>query len=145
KISNLILASPDLDVDVFRRQVAEMGPDRPRVTIFVSRHDRARALSSLLAGGVTRVGAVDLTRLENVAELEASPGIVVLDLSALRTIHPLNHSKFATSPAVVRLLGDRLIAGEQIGDSDVSAATAAQAVGSVVAAPIVLLTGGLSN
>ncbi len=145
KISNLILASPDLDVDVFRRQVEEMGLDRPRITIFVSRHDRALALSSLLAGGVTRVGAVDLTRPENVAELEASPGIVVLDLSALRTSDPLNHSKFATSPAVVRLLGDRLIAGEQIGDSDVSAATAAQAVGSVVAAPIVLLTCGLSN
>ncbi len=107
--------------------------------------DRALALSSLLAGGVTRVGAVDLTLPENVAELEASPGIVVLDLSALRTSDPLNHSKFATSPAVVRLLGDRLIAGEQIGDSDISAATAAQAVGSVVAAPIVLLTGGLSN
>ncbi len=114
KISNLILASPDLDIDVFRRQVAEMGADRPHITIFVSRHDRALALASLIAGGVTRVGAVDLTRPEN-------------------------------SPAVVRLLGDRLIAGEQIGDSDINAATAAQAVGNVVATPIVLFTGGLRN
>ncbi|MGO9421487.1 hypothetical protein [Roseiarcus sp.] len=45
----------------------------------------------------------------------------------------------------MRLLGDRLIAGEQIGDSDINAATAAQAVGNVVAAPIVLFTGGLRN
>jgi esterase/lipase superfamily enzyme len=145
KISNLILASPDLDIDVFRRQVAEIGADRPHITIFVSRHDRALALSSLIAGGVTRVGAVDLTRPENVAELESAPGVVVLDLSALQTSDALNHSKFATSPAVVRLLGDRLIAGEQIGDSDISAAAAAQAVGNVVAAPIVLFTGGLRN
>ena len=145
KISNLILASPDLDIDVFRRQVAEMGADRPHITIFVSRHDRALALASLIAGGVTRVGAVDLTRPENVAELESAPGVVVLDLSALRTSDALNHSKLATSPAVVRLLGDRLIAGEQIGDSDINAATAAQAVGNVVAAPIVLFTGGLRN
>jgi hypothetical protein len=42
-------------------------------------------------------------------------------------------------------VGDRLIAGEQIGDSDVSAVTAAQAVGSVVTAPIVLFTGGPGN
>ena len=145
KISNLILASPDLDIDVFRRQVAEMGPDRPLITIFVSRHDRALALSSLIAGGVTRVGAVDLTRPENVAELESAPGIVVLDLSALQTSDRLNHSKFATSPDVVRLLGDRLIAGQQIGAADIGAGAAAQAVGNVVAAPIVLFTGVLGN
>jgi len=94
---------------------------------------------------IARVGAVDLTRPEKVAQLEATPGIAVLDLSALRTSDPLNHSKFATSPAVVRLLGDRLIAGQQIDDSDVSAAGAAEAVGNIMAAPIVLFTGGLSN
>jgi esterase/lipase superfamily enzyme len=54
--------------------------------------------------------------------------VVVLDLSALRTSDRLNRSKFATSPAVVRLLGDRLIAGQQIDDSDINAAGAAQAL-----------------
>jgi hypothetical protein len=57
----------------------------------------------------------------------------------------VNHSKFATSPAVVRLLGDRLIAGQQIDGSDINAAGAAPAVRGVVAAPIVLLIGGLRN
>jgi esterase/lipase superfamily enzyme len=149
KISNLILASPDLDIDVFRRQVAEIGPDRPQITIFVSRNDRALRLSSLIAGGVARVGAVDLTRPENVAELESAPGIVVLDLSALRTSDSLNHSKFAKSPAVVRLLGDQLIAGQEIDDPSVSVASAAETVGNVVgsaaAAPIILFTGGVRN
>ena len=84
KISNVILASPDLDVDVFRRQIQEMGPDRPLITVFVSREDRALRLSALIAGGITRVGAVDLTEPQYVAELEATPGVVVLDLSALR-------------------------------------------------------------
>jgi esterase/lipase superfamily enzyme len=143
KISNVILASPDLDIDVFRRQVEEMGRDRPRITIFVSRHDRALALSRLLAGGVTRLGAVDFSRPENVAELEAAPGVVVLDLSALQTSDWLSHSKFAESPEVVRLLGDRLIAGQQIDDSDINAAGAAEAVGGVVTALIALFIGGL--
>jgi esterase/lipase superfamily enzyme len=149
KVSNVILASPDLDIDVFRRQVAEMGRGRPRITIFVSRHDRALRISSLLAGRVARVGAVDLSEEANVAKLETAPGIVVLDLSALRGSDTFNHSKFATSPPVVRLLGDRLIAGQEINDPELGAAFAAQAfgdvVGSVAAAPIVLLSGGARN
>jgi esterase/lipase superfamily enzyme len=148
KISNVILASPDLDVDVFRRQVMEIGYDRPRITIFISRHDRALHVSSLLAGQVARVGALDLTQAENVARLESSmPGIVVLDLSALQSGDALKHSKFATSPAVVQLLGERLISGQEIQDPEVGAVVAAHTLGDVVgnvaAAPIVLFMGGL--
>ncbi len=143
KISNVILASPDLDVDVFRRQVQEMGPDRPLITVFVSREDRALRLSALLAGGITRVGAVDLTEPQYVAELEATRGVVVLDLSALSTSDPLNHSKFATSPQVVQLLGDSLTAGQPFDTSGAVLVKAADAiggaVGSVAVAPIVLL------
>jgi len=145
KISNVVLASPDLDVDVFRRQVREMGSDRPRITIFVSRHDRALRLSSFIAGGIDRVGAVDLTQPQNVAALEAAPGIVVLDLSALRTSDRLNHSKYATSPEVVRLLGDKLIAGQTFDPAGAGVVTAADAIGGAVgglaAAPIVLFAG----
>lgn len=144
KISNLILASPDLDVDVFRKQLREMGPDRPRVTIFVSQHDRALRLSALIAGGIDRVGAVDLSRPENVASLEQAPGVVVLDLSALQSDF-LAHSKFATSPEAVRLLGDRLIAGQGLDGSEAGVVNAADAfggaLGGVAAAPILLFTG----
>ena len=76
----MILASPDLDIDVFRRQVREMGESRPLITVFVSRNDHALRLSALLAGGIERVGAVDLTEPQNVAALELAPGVVVLDL-----------------------------------------------------------------
>lgn len=142
KISNVILASPDLDVDVFRRQVQEMGLDRPRITIFVSRQDHALRLSALLAGGITRVGAVDLTEPRYVAELEATPGVAVLDLSGLSTSDPLNHSKFVTSPEVVQLLGDSLVAGKPFDRSGAVFANAADAiggaVGGVAVAPIVL-------
>ncbi len=142
KISNVILASPDLDVDVFRRQLQEMGPDRPLITVFVSREDHALRLSALLAGGITRVGAVDLTDPQTVAELEATPGVVVLDLSGLSTSDPLNHSKFATSPEVVQLLGDSLVAGKPFDRSGAVFTNAADAiggaVGGVAVTPIVL-------
>jgi len=149
KIHNVILASPDLDIDVFRRQVAELGEPRPRITIFVSRHDRALEASSLIAGRVARVGALDLSRKENVAQLEAATGIVVLDLSALQGGDALNHGKFATSPEIVKLLGDRLIAGQTIDETSVTGTDAAQVFGSAVATvvttPIMVFTGGVRN
>src|SRR5262249_12155081 len=136
-------------IDVFRRQATEIGPDRPRITIFISRHDRALQISGLLAGRVARVGAVDLTQAENVARLESMPGVVVLDLSALQSGDSLNHSKFATSPAVLKLLGERFVTGQEIEDPEIGAVVAAHrlgdVVGSVAAAPIVLFTGGLRN
>ena len=146
KISNLILASPDLDLDVFRRQVQEMGPERPLITVFVSRNDKALRVSSLLAGGIARVGAIDLTDPDKIAELESARGVVVLDLTALRTSDRLNHSKFSTSPEVVRLLGDRLIAGRGLSGADGDLVTAADAIGGAVSrvalTPIVLFAGG---
>jgi hypothetical protein len=57
KIQNIILAAPDLDIDVFRQQLADMGPDRPKFTIFVSRDDRALRVSRRISGNVDRLGA----------------------------------------------------------------------------------------
>lgn len=115
KIENVILAAPDLDVDVFRQQLADMGPNRPKFTIFVSSDDRALKLSRRISGNVDRLGAIDISDPQYHALLERE-GITVLDLSALRGGDRLNHSKFAQSPEVVRLLGDRLIAGQTVTD-----------------------------
>src|SRR6476660_5051732 len=56
KIQDVMLASPDIDVDVFRRQIAEIdaGPRPAQFTLFVSRDDRALGLSSFLAKDSTR-------------------------------------------------------------------------------------------
>lgn len=142
KITNVVLASPDLDIDVFERQVQDLGPKRPHLTLFVSRNDQALGVSRLLSGQVTRVGAVDLTNPAYSARLEQATGIVVLDLTALQGGDALNHSKFATQPDMVRLLGDRLMAGQSISDDVTPGSTAVQAVGgavgTVVAAPFQL-------
>ncbi|GGC76950.1 alpha/beta hydrolase [Chelatococcus reniformis] len=146
KITDVILASPDLDVDVFERQVAEMGPKRPHITIFVSRNDRALGLARLIAGRVTRVGAVDLTDAAYRDRLDAAAGVVVVDLTGLSSGDPLNHSKFATSPAVVQVLGEQLLRRQPGDDSSNRAADVAQtlgaALGSAVAAPILVFSGG---
>ncbi|MBD8652542.1 alpha/beta hydrolase [Rhizobium sp. CFBP 13726] len=118
KITNVILASPDLDVDVFTNQFSALGPKHPKFTLFVSRDDRALNLSRRISGNIDRLGQVDPTVEPYRTEFEKA-GITVLDLTALKGNDPLNHGKFASSPDVVKLIGNRLIAGQEVTDSDV--------------------------
>ncbi|QPB20052.1 alpha/beta hydrolase [Rhizobium sp. 007] len=127
KINNVILASPDLDVDVFGRQFVSLGEERPHFTIFVSRDDRALALSRRISGNVDRLGQIDPSAEPYRSKLEAA-GITVLDLTKLKGGDRLNHGKFAESPEVVKLIGDRLIAGQTITDSQVGLGEAVGAV-----------------
>ncbi len=147
KIQNVILASPDLDVDVFGQQLQEIGQPRPKFTLFVSRDDRALQLSKRISGNIDRLGQIDPSQEPYRSQLEKA-GITVLDLTALRGGDRLNHGKFAESPEVVKLLGNRLIAGQTVTDSRVGlgeglgaiALGTAQTVGSAasvaVSAPI---------
>jgi esterase/lipase superfamily enzyme len=137
KITNVILASPDLDIGVFRKQLADIGPKRPPITIFVSQEDRALQLSAFLARGLTRLGAVDASREEYQKELQTVSGITILDVTELRSGDRINHSAYTESPYLVRLIGDRLIRGEIVTEEDVSPAeTAANAASNLLTAPI---------
>jgi esterase/lipase superfamily enzyme len=128
KISNLILASPDLDVGVFRRQVEDMGPKRPQITLFTAQHDRALQLSRFIARGATRLGGIDPTQAEYHRQLAGLAGLTVIDLSAVQAGDRFNHDLFAASPDAVRLIGGRLLQGQVITDSDVPGPLAAAGV-----------------
>ncbi len=105
KIRNVVLASPDIDVDVFRRQLIEMGPRRPQFTIFASRSDRALAVSNWISGDVDRVGAADLRPYAS--ELKQL-GITIVDTTNIKAGDALVHNTFADNPEMVQLLGQRL-------------------------------------
>lgn len=150
KIANVMLAAPDVDIDVFRTQIAEMEGKRPRFTVFVSQDDRALAVSRRVWGSTARLGAIDPDVEPYRTELAATD-ITVLNLTKLRTGDRLNHGKFAESPEVVKLIGTRLIAGQPITDSrvgvgdrliQVTAGTAAAvgtAAGLAISAPIAVV------
>ena len=102
KLGYVILASPDIDVDVFKKQMIRYGkPDKP-FAILLSSYDGAQMLSSLLSCVKPRVGDYG-----NAADL-ASYGVSVVDLSQAKGGDRLNHAKFADNPILVQLLGDRL-------------------------------------
>jgi len=98
KFKNIMLASPDIDVDVFRRQIAEIenGHAAPPITLFVAQDDKALGLSKLIAGDEPRLGAVDPTQ-------EA-------------TDDPARHGKFASAD-VVHAIGVRLASGQTLSDA----------------------------
>ena len=54
-----MLVAPDVDVDVFRKQIRRMGKARPRFALFVSQDDKALKLSETIWGGVPRLGEID--------------------------------------------------------------------------------------
>jgi esterase/lipase superfamily enzyme len=150
KIKTLMLAAPDVDVDVFRRQIAEIGNSGPQTTLFVSQDDRALAVSRRVWGDIPRLGAINPTTEPYKTEL-ADEKITVIDLTKLKTDDSLNHAKFASSPEVVQLIGQRLASGQTVTDTRVglgdriagvatgAAATVGSAAGLVLSAPIAVV------
>lgn len=119
KIHNVILASPDIDIQVFAKQYVEMGEPRPKFTIFVSQDDKALAVSSFITGKVSRLGAINPAEEPYRSKLEKA-GITAVDLTTLDTEDSLSHGKFAESPAIVQLIGQRLMKGQTLTDSNIT-------------------------
>ncbi len=101
-IDNIMLAAPDIDIDLFRTQIAVLPPAiREKMYILISDDDSALRFSSRIAGGIPRVGAADALELEPL-------GVTVIDLSAIEDTTSTSHNKFASSPEVVQLVGEGL-------------------------------------
>ena len=105
KLGDVMLAAPDIDLGVFRQQMTRLG-SAARVSIFVSRDDRALSLSSRLAGDRPRVGAMDPKNTQDAADLRKL-GVRVYDLSGISNGF-IGHAAYADAPAVIRSIGAQL-------------------------------------
>lgn len=93
KLGGIVLASPDVDIDLFTRGVERLGADAQKITVISSTSDRALALSSRIAGGVIRAGAADRGRLEAL-------GVRVADATDYGG-GLINHDLFLSNPEVL--------------------------------------------
>ena len=77
KIKLVLLADPDVDIDVSREQIAAMGPDRPHIVLFVSEDDRALAASKEV-WGAPRLGAInpDIEPYKSMLDRRISPSSI---------------------------------------------------------------------
>lgn len=104
KLGDVMLAAPDIDLAVFRQQLARL--QNTRVSIFVSRADRALSLSSRIAGDRPRVGAMDPNNPRDAAQLQEL-GVRVYDLSSF-SAGIIGHAAYADTPDVIRSIGAQL-------------------------------------
>ncbi len=101
RLDNIMLASPDIDLDLFKSQLERLSKKERNFTIFVSRDDAALGFARRISGGVDRVGGADAAELEGL-------GVTVIDLTQIDNSSSGSHSKFAGSPEVVQLIGTSL-------------------------------------
>ncbi len=98
KARNVVLTSPDIDIDLFKAQLRSLPAQGRNIIVLVSQDDRALRASRRVAGGVTRVGQMPATEL-------AKLGVQAIDLSEVDDSSSFSHSKFKDSPEVVQLIG----------------------------------------
>ena len=97
RLGAVVLASPDVDIDLFTRSVERLGPDARKITVISSTNDRALELSRRIAGGIVRAGAADREKLEAL-------GVRVADASDYGGGLYVNHDLFLTSPDVQQVV-----------------------------------------
>ena len=98
RISGVVLMSPDIDPDLFRRQAEAIGKLPQPFLIFTSRQDRALSIAGFITGRKQRLGLIDGP--DKVKGLN----VKVVDFTALADGEGYNHFVPVTSPAAVRVL-----------------------------------------
>jgi esterase/lipase superfamily enzyme len=96
RLGAVVLASPDLDLDVFSSSVKRVGSLTPKIVVISATNDRALALSGWLAGGITRVGAAQTAQL-------TSLGLRVVDASQ-EGWGVINHDLFLSNAQVQQVI-----------------------------------------
>jgi esterase/lipase superfamily enzyme len=114
KVKNVMLVAPDVDINLFRTQMREMGSARPRFALFVSQDDRALMLSRSISGGVARLGQVDPDREPYKSDFRRE-SIMVFDLTGMRG---RAHSRaFREVSSVIGMIEQRFAEGQQMMDA----------------------------
>ncbi|MFY0637949.1 MAG: alpha/beta fold hydrolase [Maricaulis maris] len=98
RLDPVILASPDIDFDVFLNQLDAIDPPPAHLAVLVSDRDRVLALSDSLRGGHQSCLGIGRQR-----DALVERGIAVIDLSELRDGTLLGHVDFATSETLMQL------------------------------------------
>jgi esterase/lipase superfamily enzyme len=96
RIGSVVFAAPDIDIDVFSSSVQRIGPLASKITVVTATNDRALAISSLIAGGITRVGSAEKARLEGL-------GLRVIDASQ-QGWGIINHDLFLSNAQIRQVI-----------------------------------------
>lgn len=126
----VILAAPDIDVDVFKAQMAVIGPLTPPMTVLVSKDDVALSWSQFISGERKRLGALNVANPTVQAVAEADH-IQIVDISSIPATDTFRHDRFSELAAL-------LPRGEGQGDFRQAGVFVLDAVGATVSSPFAI-------
>ncbi len=112
-VEGVILMSPDIDPDVFRRQAEEIGTLPRPFVVMTSQKDRVLNLSGFMVGRKERLG-----RIRSAEDLDGL-GVTVLDFSLFDAGESFGHMIPVSSPEAISFLR-RLARGLNVATDDFS-------------------------
>lgn len=95
QIDQVILAAPDIDIDVFRKQLKVVGNLEKPIIVLSTQDDLALATSRWLAGASAKVGALDIDDPRTIA-LAEERNLQIIDISDVRAPTRIRHDRFVT-------------------------------------------------
>jgi esterase/lipase superfamily enzyme len=105
-LSELILAAPDVDSDVFRSMVNRLKIATHGLTLYASSADKAMLASRIKAGGVPRAGDIPTTGPLIVE------GMDTIDVTAIgNELFGLNHSEYSSNRSLIDDIGRLILTG----------------------------------
>lgn len=128
----IVLAAPDIDADVFKSQLRDIGHIPTPVTLLVSNSDSALKISSFVSGERPRVGMLDINDplIQQTAKAER---LTVIDISSLKSSDGLGHDRYA---ALAQFSGDLAAAEKRMQTNGTNiGAFVFDAAGAVVSSP----------
>ncbi|WP_233270402.1 alpha/beta hydrolase [Chachezhania sediminis] len=115
-LAGVILISPDLDIEVFRTQMARLQPPPSPLVIFSNTGDRALDVSGWMRGDRAkgRLGNVD--GIEQLTDLP----VLLVDMSEFNDPRGLSHFLPASSPALLAVLSETGWVDRVFGENNVT-------------------------
>lgn len=140
-IEQVVLAAPDVDIDLFQRDVRTVGRLKKPIMVLAAKDDKALALSRRLSG-TTAAGALDVSD-PKVQELAKSDNLQIIDISSLKSITGTNHDRFVSFAAAYPQL--QKANSSQSGPLAGAGALVVSGVGDVISAPFRITSAVLSQ
>ncbi|MGA0533280.1 alpha/beta hydrolase [Hansschlegelia sp. KR7-227] len=107
RLEQVILAAPDIDVDLFVEQLETVGQLKSPLVVLTSKDDGALSFSSALAGGRLRVGNTDVED-PKVQSGARHFDVSVIDISQLNKADGVGHDRYAAMAALYPKLRSQL-------------------------------------
>ncbi len=123
KIDRVILAAPDIDIDVFQKQLKVVGSLSKPIIVLSTQDDLALATSRWLAGASAKAGALDIDDPRTIA-LAEERNLQIIDISDVRAPTRIRHDRFVTLATMLPKIPLQALTAGRVGTGTLSVSSA---------------------